>query len=229
MKKFVNNWYNISVYLASATALFAILLPIGMVQKLLLTSVSILFLHFFEEFGWPGGFPYMGVKTLLGSDEMDLAKWNCNNLSSLFGNWTFLLLVYLLPIFIPGVRFLTIGVFIFNFAELLMHLLLFNIRLKTGYNAGMISAVFGLSPISLYYFFVIFHPADYLWWDFVLAAVYFIIIFWFCFRSPLYWNLGKKVGYEFTEQSAFGRFDRIGNPIGEAPFEEGQAQHGTQQ
>ena len=208
MKKFVNNWYNISVYLASATALFAILLPIGMVQKLLLTSVSILFLHFFEEFGWPGGFPYMGVKTLLGSDEIDPAQWNCNNLSSLFGNWTFLLLVYLLPIFIPGVRFLTIGVFIFNFAELLMHLLLFNIRLKTVYNAGMISAVFGLAPISLYYFFVIFQPADYLWWDYVLAAVYFIIIFWFCFRSPLYWNLGKKAGYEFTEQSAFGFFKK---------------------
>ena len=208
MKKFVNNWYNISVYLASATALFAILLPIGMVQKLLLTSVSILFLHFFEEFGWPGGFPYMGVKTLLGSDEIDPAQWNCNNLSSLFGNWTFLLLVYLLPIFIPGVRFLTIGVFIFNFAELLMHLLLFNIRLKTVYNAGMISAVFGLAPISLYYFFVIFQPADYLWWDYVLAAVYFIIIFWFCFRSPLYWNLGKKSGYEFTEQSAFGFFKK---------------------
>ena len=51
MKKFVNNWYNISVYLASATALLAILLPIGMVQKLLLASVSIHFLHFFEEFG----------------------------------------------------------------------------------------------------------------------------------------------------------------------------------
>ena len=208
MKRIVNNWYNISVYLASATALLAILLPIGMVQKLLLASVSILFLHFFEEFGWPGGFPYMGVKILLGADEMDSAKWNCNNLSSLFGNWTFLLLVYLLPVFIPSVRFLTIGAFIFNFAELLMHLLLFNIRLKTWYNAGMITAVFGLAPISFYYFFVIFNPAGFFWWDYMLAAVYFVIIFLFCFRSPLYWKLGKKEGYEFTEQSAFGPFKR---------------------
>ena len=66
MKKLVNNWHHISVYLAGITAVLAVLFPISMVQKLLLASVSILFLHFYEEFGWPGGFPYMGVKVLLG-------------------------------------------------------------------------------------------------------------------------------------------------------------------
>ena len=204
MKKIVNNWFNISVYLSGATALLAILLPIGIVQKLLLASISILFLHFFEEFGWPGGFPWMGVKLLLGSDEMDSSKWNCNNLSSMFGNWTFLVMVYLLPVFLPGVRFLTIGALMFNFAELLMHLVLFNVRLKKIYNAGMITAVFGLAPISIYYFFFVFNSASFIWYDYVIAVLYFIIIFWFCFRSPLYWNLGKKEGYALTKQSAFG-------------------------
>lgn len=204
MKKIVNNWFNISVYLSGATALLAILLPIGIVQKLLLASISILFLHFFEEFGWPGGFPWMGVKLLLGSDEMDSSKWNCNNLSSMFGNWTFLVMVYLLPVFLPGVRFLTIGALMFNFAELLMHLVLFNVRLKKIYNAGMITAVFGLAPISIYYFFFVFNSAAFIWYDYVIAVLYFIIIFWFCFRSPLYWNLGKKEGYALTKQSAFG-------------------------
>ena len=28
--------------------------------------------------------------------------------------------------------------------------------------------------------------------------------FIFSFRSKLYWNLGKKLGYALTEQSAFG-------------------------
>ena len=204
MKKIVNNWFNISVYLSGATALLAILLPIGIVQKLLLASISILFLHFFEEFGWPGGFPWMGVKLLLGSDEMDSSKWNCNNLSSMFGNWTFLVMVYLLPVFLPGARFLTIGALMFNFAELLMHLVLFNVRLKKIYNAGMITAVFGLAPISIYYFFFVFNSAAFIWYDYVIAVLYFIIIFWFCFRSPLYWNLGKKEGYALTKQSAFG-------------------------
>lgn len=208
MKKFVNNWHHISVYLAGITAVLAVLLPISIVQKLLLTSVAILFLHFYEEFGWPGGFPYMGVKVLLGKDEPDPSKWNCNHLSSMFGNWFFLVTVYLLPVFLPSVRFLTIGALMFNFAELLMHLVLFNVRLKTWYNAGLITALFGLAPISFYYFFVVFDPATFLWYDYAIAVAYFVVIFWSCFRSPLYWNLGKKAGYEFNEQSAFGPFKR---------------------
>lgn len=206
MKKFVNNWHHISVYLGGVTAVLAVLLPIGIVQKLLLISVAILFLHFYEEFGWPGGFPYMGVKVLLGKDEPDPSKWNCNHLSSMFGNWFFLVTVYLLPVFLPSVRFLTIGALMFNFAELLMHLVLFNVRLKAWYNAGLITALFGLAPISFYYFFVVFDPATFLWYDYAIAVVYFAVIFWFCFRSPFYWSLGKKSGYEFSEQSAFGPF-----------------------
>ena len=107
MKKIVNNWYNISVYLAGLFALLAVLLPVGIVPKLLLLSSSILALHFFEEFGWPGGFPYMGVKILLGSDEKDSTKWDCNNLNCMFGNWLALVLIYMMPLLLPGVRFLT--------------------------------------------------------------------------------------------------------------------------
>lgn len=116
MKKIVNNWHWISVYLAGATALIAILVPMDEVTKLLLAANSMLFLHFFEEFGWPGGFPWMGVKVLLGSDEMDPAKWDCNNLSSMFGNWGFLFMVYVLPIIFPGVRFFTLAAMMFLFA-----------------------------------------------------------------------------------------------------------------
>lgn len=204
MKKIVNNWHWISVFLAGAVALVAILVPMAPVTKLLLAANMVLLMHFFEEFGWPGGFPWMGIKVLMGSNEMDSSKWNCNNLSSMFGNWTFLVMVYLLPVFLPSVRFLTIGALIFNFAELFMHLVLFNVRLRTWYNAGLITAVFGLAPISFYYFFTLFNPADFFWYDYAIAAVYFIAFFLFFFRSPLYWNLGKKSGYEFNEQSAFG-------------------------
>lgn len=204
MKKIVNNWYNISVYLAGVAAVLAVLLPVGVVSKLILASIALLFLHFYEEFGWPGGFPYMGVKVLLGKDERDKSKWDCNHLSSMFGNWTFLAVAYVLPLCFQSVRFLALGVFIFNFLELFMHLLLFNIRLKALYNPGMITAVFGLAPISFYYFFAVFEPSAFVWYDYVLAFAMFVVVFWFCFRSPLYWNLGRKPGYEMNDQSAFG-------------------------
>ena len=141
MKKLVNNWHNVSVFLAGATALVAILVPMGDVSRLLLAAIAVLFLHFFEEFGWPGGFPYMGMKVLMNSSEMDYTKWGVNNLSSMFGNWGFLLLVYVLPLFVPGVRLLTLAAFMFLFAEVVMHCVLFPVRLKSLYNAGLITTI----------------------------------------------------------------------------------------
>lgn len=91
----------------------------------------------------------MGVKVLLGSDEMDSTKWDCNNLSSMFGNWGFLFMVYMLPVILPDVRFLTLAAMIFLFAEVLMHLIMFPIRLKTFYNAGHVIAYDKFDPSSL--------------------------------------------------------------------------------
>lgn len=208
MKKLVNNWHNVSVFLAGATVLVAILVPMGAVSRLLLAAIAVLFLHFFEEFGWPGGFPYMGMKVLMNSSEMDYTKWGVNNLSSMFGNWGFLLLVYVLPLFVPGVRFLTLAAFMFLFAEVVMHCVLFPVRLKSLYNAGLITTI-GLGAIGCYYFFGgVFDASMYVWYDWLLAVVWFAVVFVFSFRSKLYWNLGKKPGYPLTEQSAFGPFKK---------------------
>lgn len=204
MKKIVNNWHWLSVFLAGAVALVAILVPMAPVTKLLLAANMVLLMHFFEEFGWPGGFPWMGMKVLMGSNEMDSSKWNCNNLSSMFGNWGFLLIVYMLPLCLPGVRFLTLAAMMFLFAEVLMHWVAFPVRLKAFYNAGMATAV-GCGVIACCYFFGgVFEAASFFWYDYVLAVVWFIVNFVFFFRSKLYWNLGKKPGYALTEQSAFG-------------------------
>ncbi|MBQ6046282.1 MAG: HXXEE domain-containing protein [Bacteroidales bacterium] len=204
MKKIVNNWYNISVYLAGISALVALLCVQDIVSRLLWLSISFLFLHFFEEFGWPGGFPYMGVKVMLGKDERDKSKWDVNNLSSMFGNWGFLLLIYALPLILPGVKLLTLGAMMFSMAELVMHLILFNVRTRSLYNPGLVTALTGLTPISFYYFFTVFDASLFAWWEWVVAVAWFVLVFWFCFRSPLYWNLGRKPGYEMNDQTAFG-------------------------
>lgn len=116
MKKFVNNWQNISVLFALIAAIAAFVVD-DLVTKLLLASIAVLFLHFFEEFGFPGGFPWMGVKVLLGSREKDSTKWNCNNLNSMFGNRGFLVLVYFLPLVLPDVHFLLLAAMIFSLLE----------------------------------------------------------------------------------------------------------------
>lgn len=141
MKKIINNWHNISVFLAGAFALVAILVPMGTVNRLLLAAYAVLFLHFFEEFGWPGGFPLVGMKVLMNSSESDSSKWGVNNLSSMFGNWGFLFLVYILPLLLPSVRFMTLAAFMFLFAEVLMHFVIFPIRLKACYNPGILTTM----------------------------------------------------------------------------------------
>lgn len=204
MNKAVNIWHYISVYLAGLTALIAIFAPVGATQKCLLASITILFLRFFEEFGYPGGFPLMGMKVLMGSDELDYTKWSCNNLNSMFGNWGFLLLVYVLPLLLPDVRFMTLAPMLFLFAEVLMHLVLFPIRLGRLYNPGQVTAVFGLGAIACVYFTQVFDPALFVWYDYICAVVWFVAVFLFCFRSSIYWNLGKVPGYELGELTAYG-------------------------
>lgn len=209
MKKMINQWHFVSVYLAGAAALVAILVPMDITPRLLWASISILFLHFYEEFGAPGGFPYMGMKVLMGSSETDKTKWSCNNLSSMFGNWGFLFLLYVVPLLLPDVRFLTLSAMLFLFAEVIMHLLLFPVRMKEFYNPGQITGVLGLGIIGIYYFTIVFEPQMYLWYDYVLAIAWFVGVFWFSFRSPLYWGLGAKPGYDLTDKSAFGLWEKV--------------------
>ena len=76
---FINHWFDRSVYMAGIVALIAILVPLSITQKLLLASIAVLFLHFFEEFGSPGGFPYMGREGSAGQgrerpEEMELQQ-----------------------------------------------------------------------------------------------------------------------------------------------------------
>lgn len=203
MRRVINNWHNVSLVLAIVTALIAVAVD-DIVQKILLASIAVLLLHFFEEFGFPGGFPWMGMKVLMGSKEMNSTKWNYNNLNSMFGNWSFLLPVYAAALVLPDVHFLLLAAMIFSLLELVMHLILFNVKQRTIYNPGLVTGVFGLAPISIYYFVNVFDKNFYVWSDYILAPLWCVVVFWFSFRSPLYWGLGKLKGYKLTAQSAYG-------------------------
>lgn len=58
-----------------------------------------------------------------------------------------------------------------------------------------------------YYFTQVFNASMFAWYHYAIAVVWFIAVFWLCFRSPIYWGLGKKDGYPFSEQAAFGLFE----------------------
>lgn len=198
---FLYNWYNISVWIAG---LLAVVLTIGnwdTRNKMLLGSAVVIFLHFFEEFGFPGGFAPMGLKVELHNTDPDPHHWPLNQLNAMVGNWLFAVLVYLLPLFLPNVKFLTLAAAMFGFLEVLMHAFVFNIALKKWYNPGFATAVFGLLPISLWYFSTIWGQHLYKGTDFALAVVWMVFNYWLGFRSPMYKKLGSLSDrYAFTPE-----------------------------
>ena len=63
--RIIKNWYLISAYIVG---LFALMLALGewnLTQKMLLGSMIFIQFHFFEEFAFPGGFPWVGVNDLV--------------------------------------------------------------------------------------------------------------------------------------------------------------------
>ena len=85
-----------------------------------------------------------------------------------------------------------------------MHLLLFNIRLKTIYNPGMITGLFGIGTVVIVYFVKAFDPSLYVWYDYLLGIIYFGVVFWLCFRSPMYRSIGNAEGYPLSDRTAYG-------------------------
>ena len=205
MKNFVNHWFTASLILAIIIFPIIIFAPLDFTQKILIALIVCILLHFFEEFGFPGGFPYLGMKILMKSNEKNPAKWGANNLCSLFGNCGFMFLIYIVPFF-TEIKFFTLAAILFTFLEFFMHVVLFNVSLKTFYNPGLITAVFGMTPITIYYFYETYGQNLYNFLDYIFAFAWCIAVFMFCFRSPLYWKLGKISGYPFTKRSAFGLY-----------------------
>ena len=66
MKSLVNHWHEASALLGAAVAVCAILFVEDPVQKCLFAAIVAMLLHFYEEFGFPGGLPAHGREGAAG-------------------------------------------------------------------------------------------------------------------------------------------------------------------
>ena len=136
VKKLASNWYWISAFLAGACALALAMGDWDVRQRFILASVVVLFLHFFEEFGFPGGFPWMGLHVERGTVDVDSKSRDLNQLNSLIGNWWFIVAVYLAALLLPDLRFLTVALGVMAVLEVCMHAIGFNVGVRSFYNPG---------------------------------------------------------------------------------------------
>lgn len=201
--RIVRNWYRLAPFVG---ALFGLMLELGSWDartKMLLAGAMFIHLHFYEEFGSPGGFPWQGMRVEMHATECRPEEWDLTELSAFFGNEWFALAVYVLPLAL-NVPFLTLAAAIFAFAELFMHLVVFNVACKQLYNPGLASVLIGLVPTSLAYLIPVVGAGLFGPLDWVLAIAWIALNYWIAFRSPLYRKLGEDPAYKFTAAEARG-------------------------
>lgn len=204
MQKLLKNWANISVYLGAAAALIALLGDWDFREKTLLISLTFIMLHFYEEFVFPGGFAWCGLKVEMNITSTDAREWPLNRLNSMLGNWWCAAMIYILPLFCPNIKAFTLSAIVFAFIEVLMHLFGFNIGLKDWYNPGLLTSLFGLLPVSLNYLVRTRDLGLYDWKQLLIALLWIVFNYWLAFRSPIYKKLGSLGdAYAFSDEEVW--------------------------
>lgn len=200
MRKLVRHWYEMEVYIAG---FYVLLLAMGqwdLLQKILLLGLAFIHLHFFEEFGFPGGFAWGGIKVEMKQVNEDVRLWPLNQLSALWGNEWFAVIVYLLPLFFPQVHWLDLAAIVFAYLEFLMHVVIFNLGLHSWYNPGSLTAVLGLTLTSTWGLWQLRTQNLFNWVDLVIALVWIFSNYWIAFRSPLFNHFNNKKEFTFSRQ-----------------------------
>jgi hypothetical protein len=148
------HWYDLGMGLAAATgAMLLIARPQGLSLLLWISLIS-LFFHQAEEYRFPGTFPGMMNKLMFASTEPDRYPLNPN--TALIVNVAVGWLSYFLAALLAGrAIWLAVATMTVSVGNFVAHTFLFNIRGKTRYNPGMLTAVLLFLPISACFFYVV--------------------------------------------------------------------------
>jgi len=148
------HWFDVGFVLAlgvSLSLLFTTLTPISL---LLWISLIALFIHQFEEYRFPGYFPGMVNLTLFASKQPD--RYPLNTHTALIVNvivgWFFYFLAAVLS---ERAIWLGIATILVSVGNSIAHTVLFNLKGKTFYNPGMITADMLFVPIAVTFFWLI--------------------------------------------------------------------------
>jgi hypothetical protein len=158
MKFFRQRWFQVGLILA------IIVLCVVAVERqqmsnfriLLCVSLVTLFIHQFEEYRLPGYFPRMINTKFFESRAPDRFPLNAN--TALIINVLLGWLLYALAIvFADKALWLATATIVVSAANVVAHLVLFNVKGKTHYNPGMASAVLLFVPMTIGYFVYLQH------------------------------------------------------------------------
>ena len=144
------HWFDVGLGLALITGGVLFLLKLNPLSWLLWISLTSLFLHQFEEYRYPGYFPGMMNTVMSSSKQPDRYPLNTNTafIINVFVGW---LSYFLAAIFGERVLWLGMATILVSVGNFVAHTFLFNIKGKTLYNPGMLTAIVLFLPISTYF------------------------------------------------------------------------------
>lgn len=154
MNWLIRHWFDVGLVLALVTGSLLLCFHMDRLSLILWLSLISLFLHQFEEYRFPGYFPGMVNVVVFSSTEPD--RYPLNTRSAFVVNVVEGWLVYFLAAwFGPKALWLGIATAVVSASNFVAHTFVFNIRGKTLYNPGMLTASLLFLPIVVYFFYLV--------------------------------------------------------------------------
>lgn len=165
------HWYDLGLGLALVALAWLVIARIEGLRLILLLNLIVLFFHQFEEYHWPGGFPWIFNEAVRGANGDPADRYLLNQNSAAFINlsgWLF----YLLAVLFPGVIWLGLAQALFGMVgQVVFHGIVANLKLKTWYNPGLAAVMLGHVPLGIWYIVEANNQGLLHWRDWIFAAL----------------------------------------------------------
>lgn len=149
------HWFDLGLALALVVGVYLMSAARSQISWLLWINLVSLFLHQFEEYRYPGYFPGMMNSVMFSSDQPDRYPLNTNTalIINVIVGWLF---YFLAAVFGEKALWLGIATMLVSAGNFMAHTFLFNIKGKSRYNPGMLTADILFLPIAVYFFILVF-------------------------------------------------------------------------
>jgi Protein of unknown function with HXXEE motif len=174
LKFFSRHWHNVGMFSAVIAGIYLAIAwsDLDVLQRIVIINFIVVLLHQFEEYSWPGGFPFVANTILLPRMGGRVLK-PLNQLSSAAANCTFAYVFYLLPVFFPHQVWLALGTFILGCTvQVIGHAVVVNYQIRSLISPGTVTAVLGWLPLGVIYVKYIYYHNLIGAWDWPLAVAY---------------------------------------------------------
>lgn len=165
------HWYDMGPVFALIAVVWLLVSRIEGLQLILTLNLVVLFFHQFEEYHWPGGFPWIMNEAVRDRRKNAADRYLLNQNNAAFinlGGWLF----YLLPVLFPGTIWLGLATVLFGcVGQVMFHGVFANIKLKSWYNPGLAAVMLGHVPLGIWYIVEVVNQGLVHWWDWVFAVL----------------------------------------------------------